>query len=161
MWEAISAVLMSDNAIIVIAFLAFFTMVGWWLSKKGLLNIHTESLTIGAANHERDIIRQQVEYMKLHLEALEASLEKPEGYNPWRGKYIIECLYDQYVEWITFNHINTTPTYIEVKQDRIVSLVESLTVLPEFKTDEFKDMLRADTKQCIEKLVMIRKVYKN
>ena len=73
---------------------------------------------------------------------------------------IAEMVYDEYVEWITFNHLSTSSAYIEIKQDKIVNLVHSLTQNPAFHTKEFEDQLREDTKQSIEKLVQIRGVYK-
>ena len=160
MWESISEVLTSGNALIVLAFLAFFLIIGWWLIRHGLLVIHTDTVEMGAENRARAIIQHQCEYCQTHLEALLANIDKPEGYDEFRGKYIIERMYDEYVFMITQNHITTNAGYVHVKQEKIVALVDSLTIFPEYKTDEFKEMLRQDTKKCIEMLVEIRKTYK-
>ena len=159
MWESISEILTSGNALIVLAFLAFFFIIGWWLIKNGLLVVHTDTVEMGAENRERAIIQHQCEYVKDHLNALEANIEKPDGYDPYRGKYIAERMYDEYVFMITQNHIKTSSGYIHVKQEKMLALVDSLTIFPEYKTPEFKEMLRQDTKKCIEMLVEIRKTY--
>ena len=159
MWDAIRDVLTSTNATMILLFLMSVILIGVALFKTGLLNVHTKNVQIGASDKERSIIRNQIEWVKLHCEGLEGTIEKPENYNTWRGRYVAERVYDKYVDWITFNHISTSPTYIEVKQDQIVSLVNSLTDNPCFKTEEFERMLRQDTKDTIIKLVQIREVY--
>lgn len=160
MWETIRDVLMSPNVTVILVFLAFVFILAIVLSKTGLLNIHTNVVQIGAAIQERNIIRQQIEWVKLHCEGMESQLPKPEGYDTWRGRYILERVYDEYVTWITFNHISTDSTYVEIKQDRIVNLVESLVEREEFRTKEFEKTLRDDTREALEKLVQIREVYK-
>ena len=160
MWQMIRDVLMSPNVTIVLCFLVFVLTIGVILSKTGLLQIHTNAVQIGAADRERNIIRQQVEWIKLHCSGMEASMTKPENYNEWRGKYIAECVYDEYVDWITFNHLSLSDAYIEIKQDRIVNLVNKLTTKPEFHSEEFERELREDVRTCIEKLVQIRTIYK-
>jgi hypothetical protein len=161
LWEAISEVLNGNNAIIVLAFLLFFLLIGWWLVSHGYLTIHSDVVSMGkeAEAREREVIQHQCEYVKAHLNALEANIEKPDGYDPFRGKYIVERMYDEYVVMITQNHIKTSSAYVHIKQEIILALVDSLTIFPEYKTAEFKEMLRQDTKKCIETLVEIRKAY--
>lgn len=160
MWNTIRDVLMSPNATIILVFALFVIVIGLILSKTGLLNIHTKFVQIGAADKERNVIRQQVEWIRLHCESMESQLPRSEGYNPWRGRYIAERVYDEYVDWITFNHLTTERSYVEIKQDKIVNLVHSLVEKDEFRTREFDELLRKDTKEAIEKLVQIRDVYK-
>ena len=160
MWEAIRDVLLSPNVTIILCFVVFVLLLGVVLSKTGLLKIHTNALEIGAADRERNIIRQQLEWIRLHLEGLESTMPKPPRYDEWRGKYIVSAVFEEYVAWITLNHLNTSTAYIEIKQDRIVSLVHSLTFKEEFRSDEFDEFLRKTTKENIEKLVQIRSVYK-
>lgn len=160
MWKEIGQILMSPNATIILCFLVFFVLIGAVLSKTGLLNIKTDTLQIGAATRERDILRNQIEWIKLHCEAMESELPKPEGYDQWRGKYITERVYDEYVDWITFNHLSTSSSYVSIKQDRLIALVKKLTVKDIYKSPDFEEYLRNDTRECIEKLVQIRAIYK-
>lgn len=160
MYETVEHILVSSNAAIVLIFLAFIAVIAVILARKGILNIHTSAVQLGAADQERDIIRQQLEWVRVHLEGVESSMPKPEGYNQWLGKYVVEAVYDEYVDWITFNHINASPAYVEIKQDKLVSLIRKLVIKDEFRTKEFEDKIREDTQLCIEKLIQIRKVYK-
>lgn len=160
MWQTIREISMSPNITIILSFGMAVVLIAVILSKTGLLNIHTKNVQIGAADVEREVIRQQVQWIRLHCEGLESKLERPPDYNQWRGKYIAERVFDEYVEWITFNHLSTDSAYVEIKQDKIVSLVGSLVEKEEFRTQEFEEMLKKDTKEAIGKLVQIRKVYK-
>lgn len=160
MWETIRDISVSTNAPIVVVFLLFMAIMAWAMARKGLFNIHTDAVTLGAADKERQIIRVQMEWIITHLEGLEASISKPEGYDSWRGKCVIEKLYDYYVDRITQNHITNSTEYVEIVQSNVMAIVDSLTVFPEYKTEEFKEMLKQDTRFCIEKLIQIRKVYK-
>lgn len=160
MWQAISEVVRSPNVSIVVILVIFLVLLGVIMSKAGMLNIHTEAVQIGVETRERDIMRQQVEWTRMHFEEMENLMEKPEGYNPWRGKYIAERVYDEYVEWIMLNHFSKSPAYIEIKQDKVVAIVNKYTEMEYFHTREFEQWLRDDTKKCIEKLIQIRTVYR-
>ena len=160
MWEVIRDVILSPNVTIVVCFCIFILLLAVALSKTGFLTIHTEAVSLGAVSKERDVIRQQIEWARMHFYELEHSMAKPNLYDEWRGRYVAERVYDEYVEWIMFNHFSKSPAYIEIKQDKIVSLVKSLTVLDYFHSEEFEQFLREDTKKCIEKLIQIRNVYK-
>ena len=160
MWETIGEILTSPNAFVVLIFLAFCAVVVLMLVKSGVLKISTSAVQIGSGDIERNIIRQQLDYVLLHLNGLEASMDKPEDYNELLGKLVIEKVYDEYVNWITFNHINKSSAYIELKQERIINLVRQYTVKEEFQSEKFEDFLRADTKKTLEDLIRIREVYK-
>ena len=81
MWSAIKEILTSSNAIIVLIFLFVIIMVAVALIKGGYVNFDSESLKINYADRERNIIKQQQDYVWLHLQALEANLPKPKGYD--------------------------------------------------------------------------------
>lgn len=159
MWETIGEVLQSNNAFIVLFFLAFMALMAWAMARKGLFNIHTEAVTLGAADKERQIIRVQMEWILRHLEGLEATIEKPKGYDIWRGRVVIERLYDYWVDRITQNHIKNSTEYIEIVESSVLAIVDSLTERQEYKSEEFKEMLRKDVRVCIEKMIQIRKEY--
>ena len=160
MWETIGNVLTSANAKSTLLFLAVCIIGALVLIKSGMLQVHTEAVRLGAADRERNIIRQQLDWVRLHLMGLEASLEKPEWYNTYLGKYVAELVYDEYVNWVTFNHLSKSPAYISIKQDRIVDLVKSTVIREEYKSKDFEDFLRKDTEECILALLQIREVYK-
>lgn len=160
MWETIREFIGSPNATVILCFLLMFILISVILTKTGLLQIHTSSVQIGAADRERNIIRQQLDWIRLHLQGMEAGLQKPENYNEYLGKYIIERCYDEYVDWITFNHISKSEAYIKIKQEKLVSLVMSLVSKDEFRTEDFKNSIRNDVDVSIKALIQIREVYK-
>jgi hypothetical protein len=160
MWETISTILTGPNAFVVLIFLAFVSVILFILVKSGAIRISTPNMSINTGDVERNIIRQQLDFVSLHLNGLEAKLDKPEDYNEYLGKLIIEKVFDEYVNWITFNHINKSPAYVEIKQERVVSLIRQYTIKEEFRSEEFEDLIRKDTKEVIEALIRIREVYK-
>lgn len=160
MWEVIEHLLNGSNAIAILLFMVFVVIVLAILSKKGLISINTSTIQIGAADRERDIIRQQVEWIHMHVQGFENSLDKVEGYNEWLGRYIAEKVYDEYVSMITFNHISASPAYVDIKADKLISIVHKYASKDEYKSEEFDETIRRDTRDCIEKLIQIRKVYK-
>lgn len=161
MWEAIKDILTSSNAVSVILFLILCIIVAFVLIKTNLLQIHTESVRIGARDSERNIIRQQTDYVWQHLQEAEANLEKDDDYDEQLGKIVIMSCYIEYVNWITFNHLTRSDAYISVKQKRLVSIVNSLTVNSKYKSEDFIEYIKSDTRNTIYDLLKIREVYKD
>jgi len=159
MGEIVKDILLSPNAGIVLVFLTLVLVIGVVLSKTGILQVHTEAVQIGAADRERNIIRQQLEWSKQHLRAFEVYLPKDPNEN-YLAKYVTERMYDKYVDWITLNHLSKSMAYIEIKQEIIVNLVMGLVHTDEYQSEELKELLRKDTKESIEALLQIREVYK-
>ena len=160
MWESIAQILTGPNAFVVLCFLGFLAVVIWLLSKSGVLKINTNNFQLGGSDIERNIIRQQLDYCLLHLQGLEANLPKPDGYNEYLGQLIVEKIYDELVNWITFNHINKSEAYISLKQERIINILRQYTIKDEFRSEEFENMVRTEIKKIIEDLIKIREVYK-
>lgn len=164
MTEIIQDIWSNPSTPLILIILIFAIIIIVILARTGYLSINTRSdklnVSIGGADRERDIIRHQVEWIRHHLEGLEAKMEKPEQYDTWRGKFVVEKVYDEYVDIITFNHITDIDTYVKLKQDLIVATVNKYVELEFFKTKKFENMLREDTKYCIEQLVQIRRMYK-
>lgn len=131
------------------------------LIKNGYINFDNESLRIGYADRERNIIKQQQDYVWLHLQDMEANLDKPSDYDKNLGQMIIMAMYIEYVSWISFNHLTKSDAYISVKQNRLVALVNRYTVKEQFKADNFIEDIRKDTKETIYELIKIREVYKD
>jgi len=161
MWESIANILTSTNAVAVLTFLCVCIIGGVVLVKTNLLQIHTDSVRLGAMDTERNIIRQQQDYVRLHLKSVENDLDKPEGYNEWLGRFIVMRVYAEYVEWISFNHLSKSEAYIKVKQNKLIDLINQYTYKEEFKTEEFIEFIRKDTRQMILDLIQIREVYKD
>lgn len=159
MWDFIKAVSTSVYIIPVLIFTLIVLLTIILLVKKGLISVNTKAVRVGTSESERAIIRQQIEWVHLHCDSLEKSLPHPQNYDIWRGKYILERMYDEIVDWITFNHICTSEGYISIKQERIWATIQSLVRKEEFSTPEFKEFIYNDTEYIIRRLVHIRQVY--
>ena len=159
MWDFIKAVSTSVYIIPVLVFTLIVLLIVILLVKKGLISVNTKAVRVGTSESERAIIRQQIEWVHLHCDSLEKSLPHPQNYDMWRGKYILERMYDEIVDWITFNHICISEGYISIKQERIWATIQSLVRKEEFSSPEFKEFIYKDTEYIIRRLVHIRQVY--
>ena len=159
MWDAISSVLNGSNSVFVMLFIMILVMWFSIMAKNGSFRVRIKGLKIGSEELERKIIRQQSDWVKLYLDGMEARLPHPEGYDTWRSKYILERIYDEILTWITYNHISTDDIYIGIKQNRVINLVNSLTIKKEYQTDEFRKVIKDEMAFVITKLVEIRKLY--
>lgn len=160
MWEAISQILTSANAIIVLIFIIVILVMLIVLGKAGLLSLNSKFIKFGMAQEkERRVIREQVEWAHLHCQSMEQNIPKLKDSNPWRSKYIIERIYDEVVSWITFNHLSADTEYIEIKQDKIVNLIHGLMSNQVYRDEKFVKYLRDNVKVMIEKLRAIRDLY--
>lgn len=158
MWNALSNIFTSSNGIFAMLLLGIVVIIA---TKYGLFKVQTDKVTIGndTRENERTIIRNQKDWVKLSLEAFEQTMPKFEGYDAFRGKYIIERVYDEIVDWITYNHIRVDAKYISLKQGEIWLLVQKLTIAEQLKTTEFKEQIDEYTENIIKTLVDIRNEY--
>lgn len=161
MWEAIAEILTNTNAFMVLVFLVIFALLFVLLARTGLIQIHTNSFRMGADMRERDIIRQQVEWVHAYLMGIESQIDVDTSkYGGYYTKYILETIYDEVIIWISFNHINLESDYISIKQEKIKSIVRSFDIRPEFHSKEFERKIDRWCEEIIRKLVLIREVYK-
>ena len=165
MWEAIKEILTSSNAVGVLLILGFLLVVciivAVVLIKCNVFQVHTQTVSIGYAERERNIIRQQQDYVWNHLQEAEANLPKDEDYDEQLGQIIIMKVYIKYTEWIAFNHLTRSDNYIHVKQSSLVQLVNTLTVNERYKGEDFKQYIRDDTRDTMLELLKIREAFKN
>ena len=159
MWETISNILTSGNAVFILVTILLLVVVLAILGKKGVLSFDIKGIKLSSREIERTIIRQQSEWAKLYCDSMEQKLPHPEGYDIWKSRYILECVYDEIMTWITYNHITTNESYVEIKQNKLVFLINSLTIKEDFHSDEFNDFVKKETKFIISKLVQIRELY--
>ena len=115
-----------------------------------------------ASDTERAIIREQCDFTHVYLMGLVSKIKQVTPdllYDGYFTKYILEVAYDEFVRWITFNHIEDSEEYISTKQRKICSLVYSMGVRNEFKTAEFNHRMCNWVEEIIRELVRIRRVY--
>ena len=161
MWEAIKEILLSQNASMVMASLLILVVIISVLSRKGILSINTKGLSLGADVQERDIIRQQIEWSHTYIAGLYSSIQ-PLTDNRYQGyftKFILETVFAEVVNWISFNHIKLDSDYVSVKQATVKYIVYSFDVDSVFRSQKFEKQIDAWTEELIRKLVTIREVY--
>ena len=160
MWQAISDVLTSGNALQVLIFLAVVIALFILLVKSGIVAIKTKHLQIGKIEKEREIIRRQVETAHNFIMSIEGKINPDiTKYNNFFIKYILERVYDKVIEWVIFNHISNSPMYIQDKQETICNLVYRFPIGDTFKTPEFKKRMQNWTAELIARLVQTREIY--
>lgn len=162
MWQAISNVLTSKNASNILWSIIIAILIAAIMTKTGMLKIKTKHVSMTASDLERTVIREQCDWVHTYIKGLEGKIvlmENDQNYNEYFVKYILECIYDEVVKWITFNHIQNTDSYIHTKQMKITSLVYSFNLQEQFKNKEFTLHMHAWVKEAIEELIKIRELY--
>lgn len=165
MWEAITNILTSSNALQTIISLVVLVLIIVAMIKTGMLRIKTAHVQVGSMSKEdkeRAIIREQCDWVHTYINGLEGKITMMETNQPYNGyltKYILECIYDEVVKWITFNHMSNTESYVHAKQLKVASLVYSFNVADQFKSREFVERMHKWTKEVIEELINIRGLY--
>lgn len=161
MWETIEKIINGKNTGMVLIFILIIFMFIIFSIKNKWLILKTSHIEIGASDKERDIIRRQCEYSHNFIMSLYGKIHISEKeYNGYFTRYILERIYDEVVNWIIYNHISTDEDYVSIKQDQLSNLVYGLGVNDDFKSPEFKNRMDNWTREMIERLVKIRKVYK-
>lgn len=166
MWESISTVLISDNGLVIIALVALIVVLLSYMSKKGLLKVSTKHIHLGRSDlRERNVIREQCDWVHTYVAGLLPEIEAIGGgsdkmlYGGYFTKYILEVCYDEFVRWITFNHLTLDEAYVSAKQDKTAALVLSHAPRPEFRTPEFRKTMDVWVENIIRQCVKIREVY--
>lgn len=159
MWESISNVLTSGNAVAVLLTLIVLIIILAILAKKGIFQFNGKGVTIGDNEDERAVIRQQTEWSQLFVQSMR-QLPIFEGSDTYHTLYILEKAFDEVLSWIVFNHISDSENYISIKQEKIWNLIQTLVIDKKFTTEEFKQVIYDNTEILIKRLVHIRKNYR-
>lgn len=159
MWESISNVLTSGNAVAVLLTLIVLIIILAVLAKKGIFQFNGKGVTIGDNEDERAVIRQQTEWSQLFVQSMR-QLPIFEGSDTYHTLYILEKAFDEVLSWIVFNHISDSENYISIKQEKIWNLIQTLVIDKKFTTEEFRQIIYDNTEVLIKRLVHIRKNYR-
>lgn len=155
MWEAVVSYINSPNAISLTICIAVVVFV---LVKFRVMKIKTTHVSIGN-DDERDIIRQQTEYAHAYvmskINELDFAVE-----DSYHIKYVLECLYDDIVNWIMFNHFSLDNAYIVVKSNALYAKICTLTTYKEVTTDAFRQKVNSWVYDLVKQLIEIRELHK-
>lgn len=155
----LTEILTSSNAVFILVAVVVIIALLAIMGKQGLLTFDIKGIKLSSRESERMIILRQSEWAKLYCDGMEPRLPHPEGYDIWKSRYILERVYDEIMTWILYNHVTNNESYVEIKQNKLVFLINSLTVKEDYHTEEFNDLIRKETKFIISKLVQIREYY--
>ena len=158
--QAIYGILTSSNALLVICGILLILIVLIKGIKEGYLRFNKAGVNISNADKERNIIRQQIDFTHTYLSSLEKELELGKTVDKWRVKYVIERVYDEVIDWISFNHITDKGDYLHIKQEKVWYLIQSLVYKPEFQSEEFRLYSDEVVEHIINHLIKIRVLYK-
>ena len=161
--EGLKDILTSANAWMFLLFVGFALFVLNRMAKSGLLSFKGKGLRVGSDEKELTIIRNQTQWAHLYVMSRKGKLIEEDSSDLTKVicENILEKVYDKIIEWITFNHINSSNTYVEIKQSEIKCLVYSLVIDEKFKTPEFESRMNGWVKEVILNLINIRKEYSN
>lgn len=159
--DGLKEILTSANAWMFLLFLAFAIFILVKMSKSGLISFKGKGLRIGSDERELSIVRNQTQWAHLYIMSRKGKLIDENSSELTRVicENILEKVYDKVIEWITFNHINSSNSYVEIKQSEIKCLVYSLVISEEFKTPEFETRMNGWVREVILNLINIRKEY--
>ena len=162
-WDALKEFISSPNSWMFLLFGLFVLFVLVVMSKNGLISFKGKGLRIGSDEKELTIVRNQTQWAYLFVMSLKGKLiyEDDAELTKVLCENVLERVYDKIVEWITFNHINASNSYIEIKQSEIKCLVYSLVMSQQFKTKEFEVRMNNWVQEIILNLINIRKEYQN
>lgn len=163
MWEAISNILSGSNALMTLLFVLAILAIFIVCARTGIVSIRTNNVTLGkqSAEKERTVMRHQIEYARTACSIFEQQVPRNENHNLYRIKYIIECIYDEMLNWIIFNHIEDNPIYITNKQNIVWGIVIRQTDEDDAlrKTDKFKEAVFKQVETDVRELTKIREYY--
>lgn len=130
------------------------------LVKKRLISFKGHGLSVGTAESERTIVRQQIEFCKTQTETMSNKLiEQHKEADEWRIKYICELIYDIWIEAISYNHITKDLFYIQNKFEKVWAIILKESFNEAFSSEEFKKVVFEECKKVIERLVDIKDYY--
>lgn len=133
-------------AIIVVAVLIFalvFMIIK--AAKKGLFSFSKGGISIGIADRERNVLLTQIS----KVESAISSFYNKMGYSrsDYRKLYIMSEIEDVLYKAVCVNHINTSSTYISLKQEAVWS------VICKYAETNPSEELHSKVNEALEKLI--------
>ena len=140
-------------AIIVVAVLIFalvFMIIK--AAKKGLFSFNKGGISIGIADREREILKTQLDKAENAI----AGFYNKCGYarDDYKKLYIMSEVEDLIYKAIAVNHINTSPTYISLKQESVWGVI--CKHANEKLSEDFHRHVDEEVEKLIRDLVNIR-----
>lgn len=156
----LATILTSPNALLVICGVIVLLVLVAHFSKKGLFSLNLKGIKVGAADKERTLFRQQMEFIKARTDIMVVNLiDLFDDADEWRIRYICKLIEDVWQMAIVYNHITNDQFYTESKFEKIWAIVLSETTEHRFKDEKFKGIVRKECEDIINHLVEIKKYF--
>ena len=156
MWESITSILTSTNAVWVLGFITLILVIALVAVRKGWFYFNKKGIQIGKIqSSERNIISTQIQKVESFVRDTYFSM----GYSDtnWRARFVCSEIEDVLYKAVAVNHISNNQTYVMLKQDAIWNCV--LSYAPDKATEELKHDIYDYTKELIKQLVGIREYF--
>lgn len=159
--EYVVSALTSDNGWLVAVLIIIILVLCAIGIKHGALKIKTDKIVVGqdASDLERTIMRQQIEWTKIACYSFEQKVPKFPEYDKYRGRFIIEKVFDEIIKWIAFNHIKDNDAYIRIKQDIVWNIIQKYAKNKAIMSKSFRHAVDNNVEYVIKNLVDIREQY--
>ena len=139
---------------IVFLILAFATFI---FVRSGILTIHTKYVSMGIADKERTILRNQMIHAYQSCMGFLPSIPRLEGFTEERAQNICEKIYDEMVNWIVLNHITDEESYISIRQESVWNIILMNIINLDYNNAKFKEAIYKNVENDIKMFVKIRK----
>ncbi len=157
MWETIQE---TSKSIPTLVFVLLIVIIAVLLIKGNYLKIRTSHVKVGTDEQERTILREQIEWTYQYVQGLYGVImEKYPDLDRIKTRLVLERVYDEIINWISFNHISLSDTYYTVKCEKLQGVVLQMNVSECIRSDEFKQQMNKWARIIITRLVEIRKYY--
>lgn len=148
-----------STSILIVGILAIIVVLAI-LAKKGIISFKSKGFSIGSAESERTIVRQQIEYCETAVALMTDKLIATfKDADEWRIRYICELIYDVWISAVSFNHITKDKFYIESKAMKVWAIIQRETSTDPFKSEDFRKMVYDECSKVINQLVDIKEYY--
>ena len=166
MWETISQVLTSSNALFVLGTIVALAAIFGVFAKLGIISIRKKGLHIGASSAftERAVLKRQVEYVQKYCLALEPSLEqifrdkkfRDEGAKFFYFKYLAMLISNEAEKCVLINSIRNTPEYINMKCFEFESFIGAQVGNCEYDHELLHTRVRQHVEIMVKHLILVR-----
>lgn len=159
--ESLQNILTSPNSWLTLLFVLIIVLIGILVVKKGFVSVQTDKIKVGARDSEQRVMREQVAYAHIVCMSAAQNVLKNEAFadiDPTHIDLIMEKVYDEFVEWIMFNHISTDDMYVRHKIAKVQNIIETL-VPAKVEFGNVDGYIKDAVTDFITELVAIRKLY--
>lgn len=133
MWDSISVVLTSSNAIPVLLAVIIILILVAIFAKVGVLSVKKAGIVVGGGHllEERLLLKRELEFVQKYCLGLEGELTNIFAdlkhdqtlLRVYRFKYLAAMISNEVERWVLINHFSKDPTYLKGKAVELRALI--------------------------------------